>query len=88
MNGRGRGAEALVALFALGLLLLMPPVLLVFNRPLFIFGVPILYLYIFVAWAGLIGLAALSVREREGTTGASEDAVGGNGRQARAQEGS
>ena len=59
MTGRDRINERLVALFLLGLLLFLPPLLLVFNRPDRVIGIPALYLYIFVAWAGLIALSAL-----------------------------
>ena len=54
--------ERLVALFMLGVLLLVPPVLVVFNRVERVLGVPLLYLYLFAAWALLIGLAALVAR--------------------------
>ena len=54
--------ERLVALFLLGVLLLVPPVLVVFNRVERVLGVPLLYLYLFAAWALLIGLAALVAR--------------------------
>jgi hypothetical protein len=59
MTGRDRSNERLVALFLLGLLLFLPPLLLVFNRPDRVIGIPALYLYIFVVWAGLIALSAL-----------------------------
>lgn len=59
MIRRSRIGERLVALFLLGLLVLLPPVLLVFNRPVRVLGVPVLYLYIFVAWGLLIVLAAV-----------------------------
>mgnify|MGYP001255421683 CR=1 FL=1 len=45
-----------VALFALGGILLVPPVLTMFDRPIRIAGVPLLYLYLFAAWGVLIGL--------------------------------
>ena len=59
MTGRDRSNERLVALFLLSLLLFLPPLLLVFNRPDRVIGIPALYLYIFVVWAGLIALSAL-----------------------------
>ncbi|HEX4893658.1 MAG TPA: hypothetical protein VFV47_10250 [Hyphomicrobiaceae bacterium] len=52
----------LVALFLLGCLLILPPVLLLFNHPSRVLGVPLLYLFVFLAWAALIGLAALASR--------------------------
>ncbi|MBL8286954.1 MAG: hypothetical protein JNL85_03135 [Rubrivivax sp.] len=55
-------AQRLVALFALGTLLLTYPVLALFNRDGLVFGVPILYAYLFGAWAALIALLALTAR--------------------------
>lgn len=55
-----RAREHLVALFGFAVLLLTPPVLLIFNKPGRIFGIPALYLYLFVVWAVLIALAALA----------------------------
>ena len=51
----------LVAVFLLGVLLFNYPLLALFNRTVLVFGVPLLYAYISVAWALLIGLAALVV---------------------------
>jgi hypothetical protein len=51
----------LVAVFLLGVLLFNYPLLALFNRMVLVFGVPLLYAYIFAAWALLIGLAALVV---------------------------
>ena len=57
-----RTRERLIALFVLGVLLFVPPFLLLFNRPLQVLGVPLLYLYLFAAWTGLIALGALIAR--------------------------
>lgn len=51
----------LVAVFLVGFLLFNYPLLALFNRSVRVFGVPLLYAYIFLAWALLIGLAALVV---------------------------
>jgi hypothetical protein len=51
----------LVAIFLLGVLLFNYPLLALFNRAVPAFGVPLLYAYIFLAWALLIGLTALVV---------------------------
>ena len=48
----------LAALCMLGLVLFNFPVLALFNLPATLFGVPLLYAYIFVAWGALIGLMA------------------------------
>ena len=62
MIPRNRTIDRLGALFFLGLVLFLPPVLLVFNRPERVLGVPILFLYIFCAWAAVIVLAKLATR--------------------------
>jgi len=48
-----------VALCFLGLLLFNYPILALFNATGTVFGVPLLYAYIFVAWAALIAMMAL-----------------------------
>jgi hypothetical protein len=53
--------QRLVALFLAGLLLFNYPLLAAFSRPEFVFGIPVLYAYLFAAWALLIGLLALVV---------------------------
>jgi hypothetical protein len=64
-----RTREFLIALFLFGVLLLVPPFLLVFNRPVQVLGLPLLYLYLFAAWTGLIVLVAVIARriDRDGT---------------------
>lgn len=54
-------AQRLVAVFVLGCVLFNFPVLAVFNRAGDVFGIPVLYAYIFLAWAALIALVALIV---------------------------
>jgi hypothetical protein len=65
---RIRGAAAkrqrLVALFFLGCLLLNYPILSLFNVAGRVFGVPLLYAYLFTAWGLLILLMALVVESR------------------------
>ena len=53
--------QRLVALFLLGVLLFNYPLLALFNRAARLFGIPVLYAYIFSRWALLIGLLALVV---------------------------
>jgi hypothetical protein len=50
----------LIALFFLALAMFDYPLLSLFNREALRFGVPLLYLYLFLAWLGFIGLIALS----------------------------
>ena len=61
MQAPSRTRELLIALFVLGALLLTPPLLVVFNQTTRLFGVPILYFYLFVVWAALIALVAFAV---------------------------
>ncbi len=62
MVRRNRTVDRSVALFLLGAMLFLPPLLPVFNRPERIAGIPVLYLYIFAAWCLLIALAAVIAR--------------------------
>jgi len=61
MDRLARRAQRLVALCMLGWVLFNYPVLAVFNVSGSIFGIPVLYAYIFLAWALLIVLMALVV---------------------------
>ena len=45
-------------LFALGCLLFNYPLLALFNVPASVFGLPVLYLYLFVVWAMMIAMLA------------------------------
>lgn len=53
--------DRLIALFLLGVLALSPPLLAIFRAEEFVFGVPVLFFYLFAGWAVLIGLLALAV---------------------------
>jgi hypothetical protein len=61
MGLRADQSQRLVALFALGCLLLTYPLLALFNRSGSVFGLPLLYAYLFGAWGVLIGLMAAAV---------------------------
>ena len=50
--------QRFVALCMLGLLMFNYPILTLFNVSGTVFGVPVLYAYIFIAWATLIALMA------------------------------
>ena len=52
---KGNG-QRLIGLFLVGVLLFNFPLLYLFNQPLLILGIPILYLYLFIAWALIIVL--------------------------------
>jgi hypothetical protein len=62
--GSGLKGQRLVALFLLGCLLFNYPVFWLFEARQQIFGVPIVYAYVFFAWAILIGLMAFVVERR------------------------
>ena len=75
MAGPHKISERSVGLFLLGGLAFSPPLLFIFSAGRSILGVPLLYLYLFVAWFVLIvlvGLLAGRVR-----LGAKERAAGG-----------
>jgi hypothetical protein len=56
--------QRLAALFLLGSLLFNYPLLSLFAWPGQVSGIPVLYVYVFVVWALLIGLMALVVEKR------------------------
>ena len=56
--------QRFVALCMLGMLLFNYPILALFNVPGSVFGIPVLYAYIFVAWAALIALMAMVAESR------------------------
>ncbi len=61
MARHGLTGERLFALFLLGALMFTPPWLGVFDRPRLVAGIPLLYLYLFVAWGFLILLVAFVI---------------------------
>jgi hypothetical protein len=58
--------QRLIAVFLLGCLAFNYPLLSLFNVDLYLWGVPFLYVYMFVAWATLILLTALVIQGRSG----------------------
>ena len=54
-----RKGERLAGLFLLGCLLFNFPLLALFNVRATVFGIPLLYAYLFAAWALLIALVAV-----------------------------
>ena len=82
MTRPGITTERLVALFLLGIVAFTPPFLGIFNTPRLIFGIPLLYLYLFAVWGLLIGLVALTVHhsadenDAEATSPAPGDTTG------------
>lgn len=59
MNGSEAKGHRFVALCMLGMLLFNYPVLALFNVSGALFGIPVLYAYIFLAWTTFIALMAL-----------------------------
>jgi hypothetical protein len=53
-----RMRERLLAAFLFALLALNPPILSIFSARLFIFGIPLLFLYLFLVWAAIIVVLA------------------------------
>ena len=64
MNKPGIDNQRLIALFLLGWVLFNFPLLSLFNRPATFLGIPSLYVYIFSAWALIIGLVAWIAEHR------------------------
>jgi hypothetical protein len=54
MMRKGLAGQRLVAVFIAGFMLLNYPLLSLFDRPERLFGIPLLHLYLFVVWAGLV----------------------------------
>ncbi|MGA8052313.1 MAG: hypothetical protein WCA12_00365 [Burkholderiales bacterium] len=61
MREAARLNARLLALFLLGAMLFGYPLLAVFNVPATVLGVPVLYAYLFMAWAALIALLAIVI---------------------------
>jgi hypothetical protein len=62
-DGSRRGH--LVAIAALALLAFSYPLMAVFDVPATVFGMPVLWAYLFVAWGAIIALVASAVRRLE-----------------------
>lgn len=57
--------QRLLCLFLLGLVLFNFPILALFNVGATLLGVPVLYAYLFFAWALLIGLVYLTIEKSQ-----------------------
>jgi hypothetical protein len=64
MNRSSITGQRLVAAFLLGCVLLNYPILFLFSRSGALFGIPLLYIYLFSTWAFLIGLMAWVIERR------------------------
>lgn len=65
MNRSSLTAQRLAALFLLGCVLFNWPLLALFNRSAEVFGIPLLYAFVFGSWAVLIALMASVAERRE-----------------------
>jgi hypothetical protein len=78
MRSRSTAGERLAATFLLGVVLFNPPILKIFTVERFVFGVPVLFIYMFGAWMALLALLALGNRgrreDRHGTDAAAGEA--------------
>ena len=63
MHKSSRKGQRLIGLFLLGCLLFSYPLLAIFNVRATVFGVPLVYAYLFTAWTLLIVLVA-AIMER------------------------
>ena len=72
-GGRGPRTQVLVALCAAGLALVNFPLLIVWDQPATVFGLPLLPTALFLIWAGLIAALALASERGGGAKGRGED---------------
>ncbi len=64
MNKRGLHGQRLVALFGVGCVLFNYPLIAIFSNDGMIWGVPVLYAYVFSVWTLLIALMTSVVARR------------------------
>ncbi len=57
-----KSKESATIILCLGIFLLLPPVTLIFNKSVSMFGVPLIAVYLFSVWLLLIGLSAWIAR--------------------------
>ena len=67
MTPKARKNKRLVGLFLLGCVLFNYPLLSLFNLKTMVFGVPLLFFYVFIGWTIFILLAALASITRKHT---------------------
>ncbi len=60
-----RRRDRLIGLFLLAMVLLDPPLLLLFGGGATLFGLPVLYLYLFAAWLAIIAAIAWIAERRQ-----------------------
>ena len=62
MTPKARKNKRLIGLFLLGCVLFNYPLMSLFNLEAMILGFPLLFFYVFIAWAVLILMAAMATR--------------------------
>ncbi len=70
--------ERMTAIFMFGAVLFAPPLLLLFASHRIVLGLPLLFLYLFLAWAALIALLALVVERLRGPSDSDTQATDRN----------
>ena len=78
MRGPRRPIESSVATFLLGCLAFSPPILLIFGAEVSFLTLPLLYIYLFAAWALIILLIAWIADLGPGDLRPEDDGGGGN----------
>ena len=78
---QGQRGERLVALFVAAWLAFHPPLVTLFGVKATLFGLPVLYVYLFAVWGAVIALTALIVGREE-----EDGALGTRAGEARAGE--
>ncbi|MBW2411244.1 MAG: hypothetical protein JRF72_15710 [Deltaproteobacteria bacterium] len=73
MTQENKKSKRLVALFLFGFVFLNYPILSLFNINITVFGLPLLFIYIFGVWGLLIFLAALVVGRSDEKINDSKD---------------
>lgn len=74
--------ERLFFLFLIGVFLFNPPALSIFDVPRQVFGIPLLYLYLFACWGAMLLLVVFIIERWSGPDEAPdtrEDAAGEDG---------
>jgi hypothetical protein len=64
MHRRILTGERMVAVFLCGCVLFNYPLLSLFDRGTDLFGIPLIYVYVFAAWGGLIAVMAWFIERR------------------------
>ena len=62
MASRRKLENAALALLVFGAVLIVPPILSIFNVPVRILGVPLVVMYLFMVWITLVGVTLLLSR--------------------------